>query len=34
MLDVTDAAKTALLKVLSSETAKQRHLVIYFRGYG
>jgi hypothetical protein len=34
MLEVTDIAKEELTKVLSSETAKDKKLIIYFRGYG
>ena len=34
MLEVTDIAKEELTKVLTSENAKDRQLVIYFRGYG
>lgn len=34
MLEVTDIAKEELTKVLTSETAKDKELVIFFRGYG
>ncbi len=34
MLEVTDTAKDELSKVLSSETGKDKSLVIFFRGYG
>ncbi len=34
MFEVTDLAKDELTKVLSSETARNKHLVIYFRGFG
>jgi hypothetical protein len=34
MLQVTDAARDELLKVLASDQAKNNHLVIYFQGHG
>ena len=34
MLEVTDIAKEELTKVLAAETAKDKELVIFFRGYG
>ncbi len=34
MLEVTDIAKEELSKVLNSESAKDKQLIIYFRGYG
>ncbi len=34
MLQVTNTARDALLKVLASDEAKDSHLVIYFQGHG
>lgn len=34
MLEVTDIARDNLLKVLDSETAQDKQLIIYFQGFG
>lgn len=34
MFEVTDSAQKELTKVLASESANGKHLILYFRGYG
>ena len=33
-LEVTDVAKDELTKVLQAQSAKDKQLILYFRGYG
>ena len=34
MFDVSDTARDNLQKIMAAETAKNKHLIIYFQGFG
>jgi len=34
MFEITEKAKGELLKLLKSESADSKHLIIYFQGFG